>query len=686
MTKAVESWGMRLNRLVLRNFGLFRGEQTLDLRPRGDCENRPIVLVGGHNGAGKTTLLEAVRVCLHGHLALGSRVTEVAYQSYLRDRLHRGDGLHSSAEYASVGLEFEYSHLGKKSRYFVQRGWEPRGSAGVKEGIRVLRDDQPLDDVDSELWPDFVRSLVPPGVAQLFFFDGEKIKRLAEEDTEALALGESIKALLGLDLVERLQADLDVFSAKQARRTARAKTAGRLRELDKELTNLNGELKKIEEGTVRISNEHAELEGQIQKVEARLAQGGEGLTSRREELRQEEANLAAELAATEKSARDLLESAAPFLLCQRTAARLVRQLELERALQDWEIGRTRAEEAIGTVRARLTAVTNRRAHLDENAAAWIEQTITEVEKELATKPEQIRDVIVLHGMSDLDRQASVQTLQVAAPQLSQRLSLHAKKLMALEGELRECRRRINRVPDAAEFAPIVSELSALQERQARAALELTLLAERRTSLQKEVSVRERERSRLEKDEIASERASIRLALAARARDASAEYLRRLTLAKTTELERQALELFQLLSRKDDFIHRLRINPESFAVSLYDSRGESIPKSSLSAGEKQIYAISLLWGMARVSGRPLPMIVDTPLGRLDSHHRSNLVKYYFPTAAHQVIILSTDTEVDQEYYEQLRPKTSHSYRLVDRQGWTEAKEGYFWEAAHGDAHT
>jgi DNA sulfur modification protein DndD len=159
----------------------------------------------------------------------------------------------------------------------------------------------------------------------------------------------------------------------------------------------------------------------------------------------------------------------------------------------------------------------------------------------------------------------------------------------------------------------------------------------------------------------------------------------LTVAKTKELECQALESFQRLSRKDDFVQRFRINPETFAVSLYDSRGEILPKSSLSAGEKQIYAISLLWGLAKVSGRPLPMIIDTPLGRLDSHHRSNLVKHYFPVAAHQVILLSTDTEVDRVQYDKLRPQTSHAYRLVDHPGWTEAEEGYFWEATHVDTH-
>ena len=106
-----------------------------------------MILVGGHNGAGKTTILNAVRICLHGRLALGQRVTEAAYQRYLRERMHRAVDLDYAATYTSVGLEFEYSHLGRSFCYFVQRGWESRGDWGVKEGIRVLRDGEPLDDV-----------------------------------------------------------------------------------------------------------------------------------------------------------------------------------------------------------------------------------------------------------------------------------------------------------------------------------------------------------------------------------------------------------------------------------------------------------------------------------------------------------------------------------------------------------
>ena len=674
---------MKLNRLVLRNFGLFRGEQSFDLRPRTKEESCPIILIGGGNGAGKTTLLEAVRVCLHGRLALGTRVGEVAYQRYLRERMHRMDNGRSPATYSSVGLEFEYSHLGKKSEYFVQRGWEPRGGSGVREQIRVLRDGEPLDDVDAELWSDFVRSLVPPGVAQLFFFDGEKIKRLADEETEALALGESIKALLGLDLVERLQADLDVFSAKQARRTARAKTAQRLRVLDKELRHLSGELQRVDKEAALEADEHARIEASILEVEERLAQSGEGLASRREDLRREEANLAAELTASERAGRELLDGSAPFLLGPRTGSKLVEQLEREAERRNWEVGREHAVEAIGTIRTRLTSDEARRRHLDDAASSWVSEAIDEVKQEVSTPPEQIRRVDFIHGLSEADLQHFVHTLKVSAPSLARKLSIQAKKLIALELELRDCRQRTNRLPDAEELTPIVNELSELQREQNEVGFRITVLKERRTSLQKEIGTRDRERRRLEQDEISSERASARLVLASQAREVAAEYLRRLAVAKTAKLEDRALDSFRRLSRKHDFVERFRIDPETFTVSLFDSHGECIPKSSLSAGEKQIYAISLLWGMAQVSGRPLPMIVDTPLGRLDSRHRSNLVKHYFPSASHQVILLSTDTEVDRAQYDQIRSRTSHSYQLVDRQGWTEAKEGYFWEPENAD---
>ena len=89
---------------------------------------------------------------------------------------------------------------------------------------------------------------------------------------------------------------------------------------------------------------------------------------------------------------------------------------------------------------------------------------------------------------------------------------------------------------------------------------------------------------------------------------------------------------------------------------------------------------MLEALGKASGRSLPIIIDTPLGRLDSKHREKLVESYFPRASHQVIVLSTDTEVDQRFYDGLRPSVSHAFHLKFDQAErsTAAEEGYFWK--------
>jgi len=88
---------------------------------------------------------------------------------------------------------------------------------------------------------------------------------------------------------------------------------------------------------------------------------------------------------------------------------------------------------------------------------------------------------------------------------------------------------------------------------------------------------------------------------------------------------------------------------------------------------------MLWGLARASARPLPTVIDTPMARLDATHRQHLVERYFPNASHQVVVLSTDTEVDRGYYEMLRPAIARAYHLDydEKARMTVGREGYFW---------
>ena len=171
----------------------------------------------------------------------------------------------------------------------------------------------------------------------------------------------------------------------------------------------------------------------------------------------------------------------------------------------------------------------------------------------------------------------------------------------------------------------------------------------------------------------------KITLVGKVRSALEDYLLRLTERKIEDLRRSVVECFGRLARKRDLVNDIKIDPRTFEVILHDRSGGIISKAELSSGEKQIFAISMLWGLARTSGRPLPVIIDTPLGRLDKDHRQNLCNNYLPHASHQVILLSTDTEVEQQMLTQLSPNISHSYLLefdhaTER---TTASEGYFW---------
>jgi DNA sulfur modification protein DndD len=155
---------------------------------------------------------------------------------------------------------------------------------------------------------------------------------------------------------------------------------------------------------------------------------------------------------------------------------------------------------------------------------------------------------------------------------------------------------------------------------------------------------------------------------------------------TALLEKKVLELqdavstsFNTLCRKKDSLRRVAIDPKDFSVTLYDKQGRPLPKSQLAAGEKQIYAVSMLWALGKISGRPLPIMIDTPLARLDSDHRNLLVKEYFPAASHQVIIFSTDTEIDQTYFSQLKRAVTQAYSLEfdPAEYSTKISKGYWW---------
>jgi DNA sulfur modification protein DndD len=159
-----------------------------------------------------------------------------------------------------------------------------------------------------------------------------------------------------------------------------------------------------------------------------------------------------------------------------------------------------------------------------------------------------------------------------------------------------------------------------------------------------------------------------------------QFVVRLRKNKVLLLQEKTFEMYRLLSSRSGLIRDIVIDDKTYEVRITDRNGHEIRKSALSAGEKEVFAVSLLWGLAQTSELKLPIIIDTPLSRLDSTHRDNIVNNYFPNAGEQVVILSTDTEIDNDYFRSLKPRLSGAASLDfdQRQELTTFRPGYFWE--------
>ena len=150
--------------------------------------------------------------------------------------------------------------------------------------------------------------------------------------------------------------------------------------------------------------------------------------------------------------------------------------------------------------------------------------------------------------------------------------------------------------------------------------------------------------------------------------------------KVEQLAGAMTDVYKKLAHKK-VVHRIEID-ESGNTRVVSREGEEIPFDK-SAGENQVFATALLAGLAEISGLDAPLVVDTPLGRLDSTHRANILKYWISNKKRQVILLSQDKEIDQDTFASMEPSVAMTYLLQHTEvgsgvGRTTAIENQYFE--------
>lgn len=657
---------MILDEITLHNFGLYNGRQSITLTPAS--RDKPVILFGGLNGGGKTTLLDALQLCLFGGHAKTSSRGSLAYPEYLARCIHRG----SDMQEAGVRISFRHTVDGQEECYVIDRSWR-LANGSCKERFEVLKNGN-LDPALADNWASQVDDFIPANIAHLFLFDGEQIERYASQQDSSLLIGTAIQNLLGLDMVDQLDKDLQVYERRK-----------RLQEKDQdaqaEIATLETELRELRTSADFLKQERASLRTlqidrknrELSKVEDEYRKLGGDLYDQRLSIEERLTEADKMVGANADGLRELASGALPLalvrVLLKSAEARDRHEEECRRARDVLETLQTRDQAALKRMRSQF-----KDKKVAEVLKAFFDADRTQ--RESLSRKETLLDLSQdvrsdIHALLRGD-------LDALAEESAKQLRKHKK----LEAATRKVRAEQESIPGEDAIAELAGRREATRNEIGKLEAQHEEMAREIERLERDIQRKEQSLARLlERNAVARRQREDQeriLRHSSRVR-ATLESFRSAVIARhVRRIEQLVLESYQQLLRKASLVTRLSIDPVKYALTLFGRDGAPLSPERLSAGERQLLAIALLWGLAKASGRPLPTAIDTPLGRLDTGHRVHLVERYLPFASHQVLLFSTDEEISGDYLERLRPWIGRTYHLSynDDQGQTRVVPGYF----------
>ncbi|MFB2875735.1 DNA sulfur modification protein DndD [Floridanema aerugineum] len=661
--------------LSLENFGPYLGKNIINLRPENDGETRPIILFGGMNGGGKTTLMDAIRLTLYGNRAQCSTRGNLSYSEFLNQSVHRHTPPTGKTR---IELTFEHIQEDKPTIFKVVRYWEKEPKDG-KDTLGILVYDHHLrewwpDKALTNAWDEYIETLLPLGISNLFLFDGEQVKELAELETPPPLVVDAIRSLLGLELAERLSVDLDILVSRKRKEIAGAKELATLEKLETKFKDLIVERENATQEQGSCQTQLEDKQKALRLAEEKFISEGGKIAGERNQLDQQETELKNQANTTRQTLVELAAGVLPLALITPLLNQIEIQAEKETQQQQAKIEKDALQKRSDRLIQYITKLDLKPKQI-EQIKTFLDQEYQELEQAASSseKPWLQADIEVIEQLENLLKYELKAKEEIGAEKINQ--------LKEIERDIEFLERQL-----AIAASPEIYEQLQRNVRLAQKELAKAQAAKEMANRRVEESKRELEKTRKEIEQYSQEHIKLRnnqhiITSAAKVQNTLKLFKEKLTLKKLNKLEKEVTQCFCYLLHKTDLVHRVVIDTQTFSLFLYDTQGKATPKHRLSAGEKQLLAISFLWGLARVSGRHLPVAIDTPLGRLDSSHRQNLIERYFPAASHQVILLSTDTEIGKTEVENLRKLEAIAreyllkYDANERQ--TIVKDGYFW---------
>lgn len=725
---------MKIKNLKLKNISSYAGENSFDFSVTNE---KTIILIGGQNGAGKTSLFSAIKIALYGHLSFNYVSANPQYFSKVREMINNDTFVKDEVN-AYVEIEIELPMDNENKIYVIKREWN-YVSRRINEVFTVSVDNKRLKDDEIVLFQNYLFTIMPPNLFDFFFFDGEQIADFFATNKYNSYVKTSFLTLCSVDTFETIykfsknyissndsddEATIELTQQFEAIQAEIQEAKDRIYEYEQNINLLNTELLQISENKLRLTNEFKNAGGLSQKEKEKLFDD-----SKKYEKIKSESNY---------EIRNFIENEMPFIITKEFAKKIKNTIDSENEYN--KVIAIKEKLSSENISFSLGSLVDK--YKIESKDTLVDEIINLIVDEVSADVD-TKGFVKLHDLSKDELEKVQQILmnienfdKVTILDLIETKENATIKTIEINKQFRE-----SMVESDTEM--FTKEIESLTVRELKIQNEIEVLSENIIERNNIVETSTLKATSVKNLIIENSKERNIYDLTERIRNATSNIIDRVSALKFKEVEAEMTDMLTKLMRKDNFIDLVELDSEfninvykeqSYQISeiknLVDNIGddelerrigilgvkklleyfniESISElksifesenelndsynqeninlykklefNLLSKGEKQIFILSLYYGMIKVSKKDIPFIIDTPYARIDTEHREQISKEFLPNISKQVIILSTDEEITLPYHTILEPFIAKEYLLQynEAESKTMISSGYFYK--------
>ncbi len=726
---------MIINRVKLCNFGSFENEIEFNISVND--ENKNVILIGGRNGSGKTTLFTAIKLALYGYTSFGYQSANSSYFSAIKKLLNK-NSIGKKDVNSYVFIDFNLEEERSIANYQIIRKWKYENKR-LSEEYSVSRDSSILDEDQTVSFESYLKSIVPPQLFDLFFFDGEKISDFFLEGNSAKNLKDAFLVLCGYDSFDIIRANLkrashfdisDSSEQKNIYETLYNKRIDTLKSIEYENDRLTG----IEKEISQLTEQKIELEKSFRKSGGMLSEEIIEIKNKilyEEKLREE----------TNSSLKDFANDFLPFLIVNDLVLSVNQQVNMEMDYKKYKVIKEILSEDFLTTIVNEEIESNKIKIEDINGNFFDKFPKLLLNRiEHGIKPNfDVDNFEVIHSLSQDEEFEVLSLIKLINKQDNSIVTKYNKEITSSISRSNKLKKKLEQAENNDQLSIYIEKIKLVDDNINKLTFEKGKITDYISNLEKSVCEIDTKLSKAKENLTKSRKENSIIKLAENASKMMENFIPVLVNKKLGLLKENFLQMFKCLIEKPNFIDDIDID-SNFNITLYRfgiitkseletmiskfgiegllnhlgeksidvllkefgaskkeelesaiktfKIGDFIPitiplkvdVNGFSKGEQQIFIMSLYWALIKLSINKIPFIIDTPYARIDALHRKNITTEFFPSLSNQVLILSTDEEIDNQYYKLIKPHTAHEYTIEYSNSYkrTIVKDKYFFE--------